>query len=54
MTVRVKYKDGDKECFVQVSGSEVEVDLLVDKGLEMVQIPSEEWAQGFRAVEVKE
>ncbi len=51
MTVRIRYKDGDKECFLQVCGGEVEVDMLVDNGIDIQQIPAEEYNQGFRAKE---
>lgn len=51
MTVRIKYKDGDKECFLQVSGADIEIDMLVDKGIDIQQIPAEEYNQGFRAKE---
>ena len=54
MTVRVKYKEGNKECFLQVSGEDIEVDLITEKGLDMFQIPKEEEEHGFRAREVEE
>lgn len=51
MTVQVKYKRGKKEYFFLVDGEDIEVDLITETGLEIVQIPSEEGTQGFRAKE---
>lgn len=54
MVIRVKYNDGERECFLQVSGKDIEVDMLTRRGINIVQIPDEEYQQGFRAVEVEE
>ena len=54
MTVRVKYKEGKRECFLLVTGEDIEVDLITEKGLDMFQIPAEEEEKGFRARERKD
>lgn len=54
MTVRVKYKEGKRECFLQVTGEDIEVDLLTSSGIDIEQIPTEECQQGFRAKERKD
>lgn len=51
MVIRVKYNDGERECFMQVCGKDIEVDMLTRKGINIVQIPDEEYQQGFRATE---
>ena len=51
MTVRIKYTDHGHEHFTQISGEDIEVDLLVDNGIDIEPIPPEEWSQGFRAKE---
>lgn len=51
MTVRVKYKEGKREYFLQVTGEDIEVDLLTSSGIDIRQIPDEEYSQGFRARE---
>lgn len=54
MIVRVKYIDNGKEHLLQVCGGDIEVDLLTSNGIEIVQIPPEEYEQGFRAKERKD
>ena len=54
MTVRIKYLDNGIEHMAIISGEDMEVDMLVDRGIDIKQIPSEEWNQGFRASEVEE
>lgn len=54
MTVNIKYKQNGADRMLIVVGEDMEVEMLVDKGIEIIQIPSEEWNQGFRAKEVKE
>ena len=51
MIVLIKYKDNNKEHFLQVCGGDIEVDLLTSNGIEIVPIPPEEYEQGFRAKE---
>ncbi len=51
MQVRVAYKDGEKECQFIAAGTDIVVDLLTDNGIDIRQIPAEEYTNGFRAKE---
>ena len=51
MTVNIKYKLNGVEHMLIIVGDDIEVDLITEIGLEIVQIPSEECYQGFRAKE---
>ena len=51
MKVYITYKDDDKECFFMCAGKDIEVNMLTDKGLDIRQIPGEEYSSGFRAKE---
>lgn len=54
MTIRVKYTDNGIDHMAIISGEKMEVDMYVDRGIDIEPIPPEEWAQGFRAKEVEE
>lgn len=51
MTVNVKYKLNGVEHFLIIVGEDIEVDLLTNNGIDIKQIPDEEYRQGFRAKE---
>lgn len=51
MTVNVKYKYNGVEHFLIIVGEDMEVDLLTSAGIDIRQIPDEEYSQGFRAKE---
>lgn len=51
MQLVVRYKDGKKDCVFAVAGEHMEVDFMTDKGIELEQIPDEEYIQGFRLKE---